>query len=91
MAVGKKSFILYTDLLHTFEGLDDQEAGKLIKHLLRYVNDMNPEAPDKLIKIAFEPIKQMLKRDLKSGIILGRCGVWQVKQAQTKESKINKC
>jgi hypothetical protein len=64
MAINKKSFILYADLLHTFEGLEDSEAGELIKHMLRYVNDMDPVAPNKLIKIAFEPIKQQLKRDL---------------------------
>lgn len=66
MANGKRSFVLYTDTIHTFEELTDEEAGKLIKHLLRYVNDLNPEPPDKLTKIAFEPIKQQLKRDLKS-------------------------
>lgn len=64
MAKDKKSIILYTDTIHTFEGLDDAEAGRLIKHLFRYVNDLNPEPPDKLTQIAFEPIKQQLKRDL---------------------------
>lgn len=65
MATGKKSFVLYADLIHTFETLSDEEAGKLIKTILNYVNDKNPEIEDKLIKIAFEPIKQQLKRDLK--------------------------
>jgi uncharacterized phage protein (TIGR02220 family) len=64
MAENKKSFLLYADLLHTFEELTDEEAGKLIKHLLRYVNDLDPEAPDRLTKIAFEPIRRQLKRDL---------------------------
>lgn len=65
MASGKKSFILYCDLIHTFNELTDVEAGQLIKHLLAYVNDQNPQTDNKLIKIAFEPIKQQLKRDLK--------------------------
>lgn len=65
MAEGKKSVLLYVDYLSTFEELEDAEAGRLIKHLLRYVNDKNPEAPDRLTKIIFEPIKQQLKRDLK--------------------------
>lgn len=65
MAKDKKSFILYTDLIHTIESLEDVEAGKLFKHLLRYVNDLNPDAPDRIIKLVFEPIKQQLKRDLK--------------------------
>ena len=61
---GKKSIILYVDVISTFEALADDEAGRLIKHFLRYVNDLNPTAPDKLTQIAFEPIKQQLKRDL---------------------------
>jgi hypothetical protein len=64
MADNKKSVVLYVDLIHTFEALEDAEAGKLIKHFFRYVNDLNPTAPDKLTQIAFEPIKQQLKRDL---------------------------
>lgn len=65
MASGKKSFVLYCDLMHTFDLLDDASAGKLMKHLLQYVNDMNPETDDILLKVAFEPIKRQLKRDLK--------------------------
>ncbi|WP_231489881.1 DUF6291 domain-containing protein [Pedobacter sp. Leaf170] len=64
MAENKKSFVLYADLISTFEELEDVEAGLLVKHLLRYVNDQNPEAPNRLIKLLFEPIKLQLKRDL---------------------------
>jgi len=63
---GKKSFVLYTDLIHTVEQLPDQEAGVLFKHILDYVNDKNPATKDLIIKIAFEPIKQQLKRDLQN-------------------------
>lgn len=66
MAENKKSFILYCDLIHTVDGLDEIEAGRLFTHLLRYVNDRNPEPPDRLTQLLFEPIKQQLKRDLKS-------------------------
>jgi hypothetical protein len=62
---GKKSIVLYVDLIHTFDALEDAEAGKLIKHIFRYVNDLSPVAPDKITQIAFEPIKLQLKRDLK--------------------------
>ena len=65
MATGKKSFLIYCDLIHTLETLTDEEAGKLFKHVLRYVNDKNPSTPDRITQIAFEPIKQQLKRDLK--------------------------
>lgn len=64
MAKDKKSAIIYCDVIHTVEELTDEEAGKLFKHFLRYINDLNPVAPDKLTQILFEPIKQTLKRDL---------------------------
>ena len=65
MAQGKKSFIHYGDLINSLEGLTDLEAGLLFKHILRYVNDQNPVCDDRVVNIAFEPIKQQLKRDLK--------------------------
>lgn len=65
MAENKKSVLLYCDIIHTVEELSNEEAGKLFKHYLRYINDLNPPEPDKLTKIVFEPIKQTLKRDLK--------------------------
>ena len=64
MAENKNTVVVYADWINVFEELEDVEAGKLIKHFFRYVNDLNPEAPDRLTKIAFEPIKQSLKRDL---------------------------
>jgi hypothetical protein len=65
MAENKRSFISYLDWGSTFDELDDAEAGQLIKHLFDYVRDKNPVSPSKLITIAFEHIKQDLKRDLK--------------------------
>ena len=65
MAENKKSFILYTDQSGVFNQLPDEIAGKLIKHIFAYVNDENPISKDLIINIAFEPIKQSLKRDLK--------------------------
>ena len=64
MAKNKKSFILYADQKGVFEQLPDEYAGKLIKHIFQYVNDENPISEDLIINIAFEPIKQCLKRDL---------------------------
>lgn len=65
MAENKKSFIAYCDWIELFEELSNEEAGKLVKHLFRYVNDLNPESPDKITKMCFIPIQQTLKRDLK--------------------------
>lgn len=64
MAENKKSFILYTDQSGVFNQLPDEIAGKLIKHIFAYCNDENPVSDDLIINIAFEPIKQSLKRDL---------------------------
>ena len=64
MATDKKSFLLYCDLIHTVEQLTDEQAGDLLKHILRYVNDKEPQTENVITRIAFEPIKQSLKRDL---------------------------
>jgi hypothetical protein len=64
MAKDKKSFILYVDQQGVFNQLPDEIAGKLIKHIFAYVNDENPISEDLILNIAFEPIKQCLKRDL---------------------------
>jgi len=64
MAQDKKSFLLYCDLINVIEQLTDEQAGNLFKHILQYVNDKNPETDNIITKIAFEPIKQQLKRDL---------------------------
>lgn len=64
MADDKKTVVVYTDWIEKFEELEDDEAGRLIKHFFRYVNDLNPEAPDRITKLSFISIKQALKRDL---------------------------
>ena len=66
MAEGKKSFMLYADQKELFSQLSDEQAGMLIKHIFAYVNDENPETKDLIINLAFTPIKQQLKRDLKT-------------------------
>lgn len=65
MATDKASFLLYRDIKPMVDKLSDEQAGRLLKHILAYVNDEAPELDDQLLQIAFEPIKQSLKRDLK--------------------------
>jgi hypothetical protein len=77
MAENKKSFILYCDQKGVWDKLDDAQAGRLIKHIILYVNDDNPVAPDFITELAFEPIKQSLKRDLKK---------WENQQEQRSEA-----
>lgn len=66
MAEGKKSFILYADLIHIVKKLPEKTRGDLFLLILEYVNDLDPKIEnDLLLEISFEPIKQQLKRDLK--------------------------
>ena len=76
MAENKKSVLLYCDIIHTVKELSDEEAGKLFKHYLAYINDLNPTPIDKLTQIVFEPIKQNLKRDIEK---------WNEKSIKNKE------
>lgn len=64
MAENKKSFILYADQIEMWESLSDEQAGKLMKHIIKYVNDLNPTTNDQFVKLAFSLIKPTLKRDL---------------------------
>ena len=64
MANNKKGFVLYADVNQTLKHLTNEQAGELFKHLLSYVNDENPVTENPIVNIAFEPIKQQLKRDL---------------------------
>lgn len=89
MAKDKKSFLLYADLINVVEKLPSDKAGELFKHVLRYVNDLNPITDDILVEIAFEPIKQALKRDLaKYESIVERNRVNGQKGGRKDESKI---
>lgn len=65
MATDKKGFMLYADQQELFNQLSDEQAGQLIKHVFSYVNDENPKTDSLIINLAFTPIKQQLKRDLK--------------------------
>jgi hypothetical protein len=77
MATGKKSFTAYCDWKDTFDSLPNDKAGQLIKHLMAYVNDENPETDDVLINAVFAQIKATLKRDLKK---------WEAKREQNREN-----
>ena len=64
MATGKKSFIAYADWKNTFDELENEDAGALIKHIFAYVNDEEPKSESVLIRAIFANIKATLKRDL---------------------------
>jgi len=69
MAENKKSFILYTSSFGVIKQLPDDVAGRLIKHILAYVNDEDPKTDELLVNVCFEPIKHHLKSDLEKYII----------------------
>lgn len=62
---GKNGFLLYSDYLHTVSKLPDDVAGRLFKHLLEYVNDMEPITEELLVEVTFEPIKRHLDKHFK--------------------------
>lgn len=64
MVEGKKSFVLYADLIHTVKKMKDAHAGILLKTILSYVNDENPVVDNQIVDLVFEPIKLQMKRDL---------------------------
>ena len=98
MAENKKSFLLYCDLIHTVQKLNDEQAGKLFKHVLEYVNDLNPVTEDIITDLCFEPIKQNLKRDLRKyestcekRSEAGKKGMQKRWGKDNKDNKDNKC
>lgn len=77
MATGKKSVLLYCDLIHTVEKLSNEDAGELFKHYLRYINDLDPITDNVMVDVIFESIKQNLKRDLQK---------WEARAERSKEN-----
>lgn len=76
---GKKSFVLYVDLIHLVDKLPKETKGELFQLILDYVNDRDPKTNDLLLQIAFDPIKRQLKRDLEK---------WKgIKQIKTENGK----
>lgn len=65
MAEGKESFLLHKKHRAVFEKLSNEDAGKLIKLIFAYISDENPTPENFILDLAFEPIKQDLKIDLK--------------------------
>lgn len=59
----KKSFVLYSDFKATLDKLPDNEAGKLFKLILDFVNGIDVKPDSLLLDVVFEPIKQQMVRD----------------------------
>ena len=64
MAVGKKSFVAYSDWYGTFKAVPDEVAGQLIKYIFSYVNDENPDPHENyVVNALFEQVKATFKWD----------------------------
>lgn len=59
----KKVFQLYHDLVGVVGVVTDEQAGKLFKAILAYVNGQPPRLDDPVVLVAFQPIKQQLDRN----------------------------
>jgi len=63
---GKKAFQLYHDMTGVVSVMTDEQAGKLLKAILTYVNGSEPEFDDPVAMVAFQPIRMQLERDHQS-------------------------
>lgn len=57
------SFVLYHDMESSIRELTDEEAGKLLKAIFRYHKTGDPGESDRVVRMAFLPIKSVLDRD----------------------------
>lgn len=60
MAEDKKSFVLYSDLIHTVRKMPKEKQGELFMTILAYVNDENVLIEDKAIESIYEEIKRQI-------------------------------
>ena len=66
MAENKKTFIFYSDWINMIREMPNEDAGQLLKHVLSYVNDEDPNTDNILVKMAFGHMMPLLKADLKN-------------------------
>lgn len=60
----KKSFVLFADSISSVKLLTDEQAGKLFKQILEYVNGMEvSQSEDPAIAIMFETFRTMIDRE----------------------------
>ena len=71
----KKTFLSYYDQAQIYDGLTDEQAGKLIKHIYKNSNS-SPPGNDLLVKYAYEIIKKKIDADYDK---------WNEKCAKNKE------
>lgn len=58
-----KAVPFYSDWGNVFELLTDEEAGRLIKHIFRYINGYNHIPPDLITTVAFIPMQLQIDAD----------------------------
>lgn len=86
MAEGKNKVIVYTDWIHAFEALTDEEAGKLIKHFFKYVNDQEPVLDERILQLTWIPMRLEINKQLSSNNYADRH--WNWKGGVTSENRL---
>ena len=94
--MAKDSFILYTEQKEVIEKLSDEQAGKLIKAIYKYVETGQMPKLDTLLEIVIIPFKQNIDRNAdkyeeikQKRSLAGKAGAKIKKQKQTKQANDN--
>ena len=92
----KDSFILYTEQREVIEKLSDEQAGKLIKAIYKYVETGQMPKLDTLLEIVIIPFKQNIDRNAdkyeeikQKRSLAGKAGAKIKKQKQAKQANAN--
>jgi hypothetical protein len=59
----QKSFILYNDMIDSVDELTDEEAGRLLKAILYFQNDLDCSWFDRVTLLLLKPLETQFKRD----------------------------
>lgn len=94
--MARDSFILYTEQSEILQNLTDEEAGKLIKEIFQYIETGKENEMDRIVKMAFVPIRQNLDRNNEKWEEIkqkrseaGKIGAEIKKQKQAKQANAN--
>lgn len=68
----KKYMKLYASTIDAAEALTDEDAGRVFKGLLRYMNDVEPGEMQGSDKVLFLMLKQQIERDVENAVRNGR-------------------
>lgn len=68
----RKYMKLYASTMDAVEALTDEDAGRVLKGLLRYMNDAEPGEMQGSDKVLFLMLRQQIERDVEIAVRNGR-------------------